>query len=54
MAKRGGMFKSDKRKKELARLKKQEEKRQRRFDGQAAKETDTAVTVTEESEKDPE
>jgi lipopolysaccharide assembly outer membrane protein LptD (OstA) len=55
------MFKSDKRKKELSRLKKQEEKRQRRFSGQtvtetdtAVTETDTAVTVTEESEKDPE
>ena len=41
MARHGGGFKSDKRRKELLRLQKQEEKRQRRFSGKANKETDT-------------
>ncbi len=41
MARHGGGFKSDKRRKELLRLQKQEEKRQRRFSGKINKETDT-------------
>ncbi len=41
MARHGGGFKSDKRRKELLRLQKQEEKRQRRFGGKTNKETDT-------------
>lgn len=41
MARHGGGFKSDKRRKELLRLQKQEEKRQRRFSGKTDKETDT-------------
>jgi hypothetical protein len=41
LARHGGGFKSDKRRKELLRLQKQEEKRQRRFSGKINKETDT-------------
>ncbi len=54
MSKRGGAFKSEKRKKELSRLKKQEEKRQRRFSGQTEKEEeiDTETTPLENIEKD--
>ncbi|MCX5802126.1 MAG: hypothetical protein NTU69_01105 [Proteobacteria bacterium] len=52
MAKHGGEFRSKKRQKELSRLQKQEEKRQRRFGGQTAKETGTVETVPEESKKD--
>ena len=40
MARHGGGFKSDKRRKELLRLQKQEEKRQRRFSGKPIQETD--------------
>lgn len=41
MAKRGGTYKSDKRRKEVSRQKKQEEKRQRRFSSaQGTKEAD--------------
>ncbi|MCX5808818.1 MAG: hypothetical protein NTX36_05520 [Proteobacteria bacterium] len=50
MPRHGGGFKSEKRKKELSRLKKQEEKRQRRITGQTEKEVGTeaeAVTETE-------
>lgn len=65
LARRGGGFKSDKRRKELTRLKKQEEKRQRRFSGKTEQETDAEVEGTEEigaeetenteeQEKDPE
>jgi len=36
LAKKGGTYKSEKRKKELTKLKKQEEKRQRRFKKDAA------------------
>ena len=43
MARRGGGFKSDKRRKELLRLQKQEEKRQRRFGAKAEGEIDTGV-----------
>lgn len=39
MARHGGGFRSDKRRKELLRLQKQEEKRQRRFSGKTSKET---------------
>lgn len=41
MARHGGGFKSDKRRKELLRLQKQEEKRQRRFSGKTDQETNT-------------
>jgi hypothetical protein len=41
LARHGGGFKSDKRRKELLRLQKQEEKRQRRFSGKTNKESDT-------------
>jgi hypothetical protein len=66
LAKHGGGFKSKKRQKELARLKKQEEKRQRRFGERTVQETGTeeiaivegevttVTTVTEEKAKDPE
>ena len=40
LARHGGGFKSDKRRKELLRLQKQEEKRQRRFGGKTSKEAD--------------
>lgn len=49
MARHGGGFKSDKRRKELLRLQKQEEKRQRRFSGKTNKETDTEELDNEES-----
>jgi len=41
LARHGGGFKSDKRRKELIRLQKQEEKRQRRFSGKPSKEMGT-------------
>jgi hypothetical protein len=41
LARHGGSFKSDKRRKELLRLQKQEEKRQRRFAGKSDKDSDT-------------
>lgn len=53
MPRHGGGFKSEKRKKELSRLKKQEEKRQRRLTGQTEKETETGATVEAET-TDPE
>jgi hypothetical protein len=59
LARHGGGFKSDKRRKELLRLQKQEEKRQRRFSGKTDQESDTGESdlgepgtdelVTEES-----
>lgn len=48
MARHGGGFKSDKRRKELLRLQKQEEKRQRRFSGKT-KETEAEELDNEES-----
>jgi hypothetical protein len=69
LARHGGGFKSDKRRKELLRLQKQEEKRQRRFSGKSDKEPDTDetengetgieesvadVTIPEDSEKNAE
>jgi hypothetical protein len=56
LAKRGG-FKSDKRRKEILRLQKQEEKRQRRFSGKTDKETESEEPDAEEfpvEESDPE
>lgn len=53
MARHGGSFKSDKRRKELLRLQKQEEKRQRRFSGKTGKDADaeeqdsTELTVSD-------
>jgi hypothetical protein len=52
LARHGGGFKSDKRRKELLRLQKQEEKRQRRFSGKPNKETDTEEIDNEESTVD--
>ena len=52
MARHGGGFKSDKRRKELLRLQKQEEKRQRRFSGKTNKETDSEELDNEESTVD--
>lgn len=52
MARHGGGFKSDKRRKELLRLQKQEEKRQRRFSGKTNKETDSEELDNEESTAD--
>jgi hypothetical protein len=51
LARRGG-FKSDKRRKELLRLQKQEEKRQRRFSGktETEAESDGSEVIAEESE----
>ena len=49
MARHGGGFKSDKRRKELLRLQKQEEKRQRRFSGKTDKETDTGESDFDET-----
>ncbi|HNQ62537.1 MAG TPA: hypothetical protein PK661_00515 [Syntrophorhabdaceae bacterium] len=50
MAKRGDGFKSEKRKKELLRLKKQEEKRQRRIAGNPKKIDETILEPTEKTE----
>jgi hypothetical protein len=47
LAKHGRAFKSEKRKKEISRLKKQEEKRQRRFTGEAEKAPDADVETVE-------
>jgi hypothetical protein len=52
LARHGGGFKSDKRRKELLRLQKQEEKRQRRFSGKTNKETDSEELDNEESTAD--
>jgi hypothetical protein len=49
LARHGGGFKSDKRRKELLRLQKQEEKRQRRFSGKTNKETEAEELDNEES-----
>jgi hypothetical protein len=46
VAKRGG-FRSDKRRKELLRLQKQEEKRQRRFSGKPEEKDSTEPELTE-------
>jgi hypothetical protein len=50
LAKRSGMYKSDKRKKELMRQKKQEMKRQKRLtkSDAAPEESDTSITETTE------
>jgi hypothetical protein len=45
---RRGTFKSDKRRKELARQQKQEEKRQRRFSGEAGKKADESEPEAQE------
>ncbi len=53
MAKRAGAFKSEKRRKELSRQKKQEEKRQRRLNkGVGGKDENEAVEAGGEGEKD--
>jgi len=52
LARHGGGFKSDKRRKELLRLQKQEEKRQRRFSGKTNKETVSEELDNEESTVD--
>ncbi len=50
MPKRRGQFKGEKRRKELLRLQKQEEKRKRRFSGHSDKEPETDVTGAGEQE----
>lgn len=52
MARHGGAYRSDKRQKELARLKKQEEKRQRRFGNLPPRESATEEPATEENKED--
>lgn len=50
MAKKRGVFKSEKRKKELLRQKKQEEKRQLRFKKNAAMDDKSDPTLSDEKE----
>jgi hypothetical protein len=45
-------FKSDKRRKELSRQKKQEEKRQRRFNKDGSPRQDTEITDSEDKDKE--
>lgn len=47
MAKHAGAFKSEKRKKELQRMKKNEEKRQKRLKKDTASQSDTELTEAE-------
>lgn len=54
MAKRAGAYKSDKRKKELVRLKKQEEKRQKRFGKGMTPAAEETPGAPEHSESVPE
>ncbi len=54
MAKRAGVYRSDKRRKELSRLKKQEEKRQRRLIKKVSTEQDSEVTDSESKDKEQE
>ena len=51
MAKHGGAFKSEKRKKELLRHKKQEEKRQRRLKRDIGQEQGTEATVSDKKDE---
>lgn len=51
MAKRAGTYKSEKRKRELLRQKKQEEKRQKRFKKDAIQEHDSKLTVPEQKDE---
>ena len=51
MAKRAGAFKSEKRRKEMSRQKKQEEKRQRRFSKGVSTQKDTELIESEEKEQ---
>lgn len=54
MAKHAGAYKSEKRRKELSRLKKQEEKRQRRFSREVSAEKGAELIDTEDKEKEQE
>ncbi len=51
MPKRAGAFKGEKRQKELSRLKRQEEKRQRRFHKGEGTSSETEKLMPEEAEK---
>ena len=51
MAKRAGAYKSDKRRKEMSRQKKQEEKRQRRLSKGVGVQKDTELTDSEDKEQ---
>ena len=51
MAKHGGAFKSEKRKKELVRHKKQEEKRQRRLKKDMGQEQGAEATVSDQKDE---
>lgn len=52
MAKHAGAYRSEKRKKEISRQKKQEEKRQRRLKKDADPQHITEITVSEDTEKE--
>jgi hypothetical protein len=52
LAKRAGAFKSEKRRKEMSRQKKQEEKRQRRFSKGVSAQKDTEMMDSEDKEKE--
>ncbi len=52
MAKRAGAFRSEKRRKEISRQKKQEEKRQRRFSKGVTSQKDTELIVSEDKDKE--
>jgi hypothetical protein len=52
LAKRAGAFKSEKRRKEMSRQKKQEEKRQRRFSKGESTPKDTEIIDLENKEKE--
>jgi hypothetical protein len=54
LARHAGAFKSDKRRKELARLKKQEEKRKRRLNKEVIPQQDTEMTDSEGKDKEQE
>ncbi len=51
---RPGAYKSEKRRKEISRLKKQEEKRQKRLQKRVSTEKDTELIDSEEKEKEQE
>jgi hypothetical protein len=52
LPKHAGAYKSTKRRKELSRLKKQEEKRQRRLKKVVSAEEDTEITASEDKDKE--
>ncbi|MDH5202598.1 MAG: hypothetical protein OEW69_05005 [Nitrospirota bacterium] len=54
MAKHAGAFRSEKRRKELSRLKKQEEKRKRRLNKKVGSQQDIEMTDTEGKDREQE